>query len=234
MIVAGLVGALLAAIITVIALNFVAGEKQIQRKLEHRYTVDDPQFRRELGILLGPAIIDGNRVTNLENGDEIFPAMLDAVKAARHNITFETYIYWSGDIGRTFAEALAERARAGVEVHVLIDWVGSQKMEQALLDLMDEAGVQVERYHPLHWYHLGAHEQPHPPQAADRGRRGRLHRRRRHRRPVGRRRAASPITGAIRTTASRGRRSRRCRRRSWTTGSRPPARCCRARSTSRR
>ena len=95
MIVAGLVGALLAAIITVIALNFVAGEKQIQRKLEHRYTVDDPQFRRELGILLGPPIIDGNRVTNLENGVEIFPAMLDAVKAARHNINFETYIYWS-------------------------------------------------------------------------------------------------------------------------------------------
>ena len=55
MIMAGLVGALLAAIITVIALNFVAGEKQIQRKLEHRYTIDDPQFRRELGILLGPA-----------------------------------------------------------------------------------------------------------------------------------------------------------------------------------
>ena len=67
MITAGLVGALLAAIITVIALNFVAGEKQIQRKLEHRYTIDDPQFRRELGILLGPPIIDGNRVTNLEN-----------------------------------------------------------------------------------------------------------------------------------------------------------------------
>jgi len=154
MIVAGLVGALLAAIITAFALNFVAGEKQIERKLEHLYTIDDPQFRRELGILLGPTIIDANRVTNLENGIEIFPAMLGAVKAARHNINFETYIYWSGDIGRAFAEALAERARAGVEVQVLIDWVGSQKMEQALLDLMVEARVHVERYHPLHWYHL--------------------------------------------------------------------------------
>jgi len=39
-------------------------------------------------------------------------------------------------------------------VHVLIDWVGSQKMEQALLDMMLDAGVHVERYHPLHWYHL--------------------------------------------------------------------------------
>ena len=141
MVVAGLVGALLAAILTVIALNFVGGEKQIQRKLEHRYTIDDPQFRRELGILLGPPIVDGNRVTNLENGIDIFPAMLEAVQGARHNINFETYIYWSGDIGRQFAEALAERARAGVEVQVLIDWVGSQKMEQALLDLLVGAGV---------------------------------------------------------------------------------------------
>ncbi len=154
MIAAGLVGALIGAVLTVIALNFIAGEKQIQRKLEHRYAIDDPQFRRELGVLLGPPVIDGNRVTNLENGIEIFPAMLAAVKGARHNVNFETYIYWSGDVGREFAEALSERARAGVQVHVLIDWVGSQKMEQSLLDLLVEAGVHVERYHPLHWYHL--------------------------------------------------------------------------------
>jgi cardiolipin synthase len=153
-ILAGLAGALFAACITVLALNFVAGEKQIERRLQHRYTIDDVQFRRELGILLGPPIIDGNRITNLENGIEIFPAMLEAVKGARRNINFETYIYWSGDIGREFAEALSERARAGVEVQVLIDWVGSQRMEQALIDQMVEAGVHVERYHPLHWYHL--------------------------------------------------------------------------------
>ena len=154
MIVAGLVGALMAAVVTVIALNFITGEKQVQRKLEHRYAIDDAQFRRELGALLGPPIIDGNRVTNFENGIEIFPAMLQAVRAARHNVNFETYIYWSGDVGREFAEALSERARASIEVHVLIDWLGSQKMEQGLLDRMTEAGVHVERYHPLHWYQL--------------------------------------------------------------------------------
>ncbi len=154
MITAAIVGALIAAFITVIALNFVAGERQIQRKLEHLYAVDDPQFRHELGVLLGPPVIDGNHVGNLENGVEIFPAMLEAVQGARRNINFETYIYWSGEVGREFAEALAERSRVGVAVHVLIDWVGSQKMEQALLDTMTAAGVKVERYHPLHWYHL--------------------------------------------------------------------------------
>jgi cardiolipin synthase len=155
MIVAGLIGALLAIIATVIAMNFISAEKQIQRSLEHRYGVGDPQYRRELGAMLGPAMIDGNRIENLENGEQIFPAMLEAVRGARKTINFETYIYWSGRIGKEFADALSERARAGVKVHVLVDWVGSQKMDDTLADQMVQAGVEIQRYHPLHWYNLG-------------------------------------------------------------------------------
>ena len=155
MIYAALIGALVAIIITVVAMNFMSAEKQIQKSLEHRYGVSDPQFRRELGALLGPAIIDGNRIHNLENGGEIFPAMLDAVKSAKTSISFETYIYWSGEVGKEFAEALSERARQGVKVHVLLDWLGSQKMEESLVTQMKNAGVEIERYHPLHWYNLG-------------------------------------------------------------------------------
>jgi cardiolipin synthase len=154
LIIAGLIGAFAAILATVLALNFVSAEKEIQKPLEHRYGVAEPQFRRELGTLLGPAIIDGNRVQNFENGDEIFPAMLSAIRGAEHTITFESYIYWSGRIGREFAEALKERARAGVRVHVLIDWAGSQKMEERLTDEMEKAGIQVQRYHPLRWYNL--------------------------------------------------------------------------------
>jgi len=155
MVYAGLIGALVAIVITVVAMNFMSAERQIQKSLEHRYGVSDPQFRRELGTLLGPAIIDGNRVQNLENGGQIFPAMLDAVKSAKLSINFETYIYWSGEVGKEFAEALSERARQGVKVHVLLDWVGSQKMEESLVTQMKGAGVEIERYHPLHWYNLG-------------------------------------------------------------------------------
>ena len=151
---AALIGAVLAVGATIVALNFVTSESEIEKSLAHRYGVDDAQFRRELGILLGPPIVDGNRVQNFENGVEIFPAMLAAIQAARATITFETYIYWSGHVGRRFADALVERARAGVKVHVLLDWVGSQKMEQALLDDLVRAGVEVHKYHPLHWYHL--------------------------------------------------------------------------------
>ena len=155
MIIAGLIGALLAIVGTIVVMNFISAEKQIQRSLTHHYGIGDPQFRRELGIMLGPAIIEGNHIENLENGGEIFPAMLEAVRSAQRSINFETYIYWSGRIGKEFADALSERARQGVKVHVLIDWVGSQKMDDSLVDDMMAAGVEVQLYHPLHWYNLG-------------------------------------------------------------------------------
>ena len=105
-------------------------------------TYIDPQFLRAMGVLLGPPLLDGNRVTTLLNGDQIFPAMLQAIRSAQKTITFETYIYWSGTIGEEFAEALADRAKNGVKVHVILDWLGSQKMEEAQIDAMRKSGVE--------------------------------------------------------------------------------------------
>ena len=139
----------------VLAMNFATPEKKLERKIEHRYGINDPQFKRELGVLLGPSIVPGNTVKDLENGDEIFPAMLEAIRGAQRNINFETYIYWSGDIGKQFAEALAERARAGVTVNLLVDWVGAIKMDADLLKRMEDAGVTIHKYRPLKWYNLG-------------------------------------------------------------------------------
>ncbi len=140
--------------LTLVALNFSTHEQKITTRIPRLYGTDDPQFQRTMGVLLGPTIVPGNRVQTFNNGDEIFPAMLAAIRGAQQSVTFETYIYWSGQIGEDFAEALSERSRAGVRVHVLLDWVGSLKIEQALLDSMREAGVEIERYHPLRWYHL--------------------------------------------------------------------------------
>lgn len=138
----------------VLGLNFGRPEKRVEERIEHRYGTSDPQFLRAMGVLLGPAILPGNRVEYLENGDEIFPAMLAAIASAERTITFETYIYWSGTIGKEFADALADRARASVQVHVLLDWAGSGKMDAAVLEELRAAGVEVEKYHPLKWYHL--------------------------------------------------------------------------------
>ena len=140
--------------VTILFLNLRSGEKQIRYQLSHRFAVADPQFTRTMGQLLGPAILGGNRVKALQNGDEIFPAMLGAIASARETITFETYIYWSGEIGRKFSEALCERAKAGVKVHVLLDWVGTGKIETKYLEDLKAAGVEVERYHPLRWYSI--------------------------------------------------------------------------------
>lgn len=144
--------ALATALAMLVAMNFTRPEKRIEHRIEHLFGIDDPQFRREMATLLGPGILGGNRIVALQNGDEIFPAMLAAIRAARRTITFETYIYWSGDTGQEFADALAERARAGVKVHVMLDWVGSAKMKPELVVEMKAAGVEVERFHPLHWY----------------------------------------------------------------------------------
>ena len=141
-------------LVVILALNLTSGEKKIEHEIAHLYGAGEPQFMRSMGVLLGPAIAEGNQVVALQNGDEIFPAMLEAIRGAQQSITFETYIYWSGVIGEEFAEALAERARAGVGVHVLLDWVGAGKMDQPLLDRMESAGVEVVKYHPLRWYNL--------------------------------------------------------------------------------
>ncbi|MFN3436265.1 MAG: phospholipase D-like domain-containing protein [Acidovorax sp.] len=149
-----LVTALVTGALVLLALNFTAGEKKVQQQLPRLYNTASPQFERALGNLLGPGIVGGNEVTELLNGDQIFPPMLAAIQAARQSVTFETYIYWSGDIGKAFADALSERARAGVKVHVLLDWVGSAKMEESYLTEMKEAGVQIEKFHKPHWYNL--------------------------------------------------------------------------------
>ena len=110
---------------------------------------DVRRFRRTLEGLLGVPATDGNRVDVLRNGDEIFPAMFGAVGAATSTIDFLTFVYWVGDIGREFAEALAERARAGVRVRVILDALGAYDLEEDVIQTMNDAGVLVERFRPV-------------------------------------------------------------------------------------
>jgi cardiolipin synthase A/B len=142
-------------LVTLIALNLSSSERKIEHAVRPLYAAGDDEFVRSMGALLGPGIVRGNHVTSYLNGDQIFPAMLDAIRSARRTITFETYIYWSGEIGRAFSEALSERARAGVRVHVLLDWLGTGKMDREILDAMEESGAEVCKYHPLRWYTIG-------------------------------------------------------------------------------
>ena len=134
-----------------IAANLTLGDKKIDRSVPALYSVADPQFVRAMSVLLGPALLPGNRTRALVNGEQIFPDMLEAIRGARRSITFEMYIYWKGEIGEQFTAALAERARAGVKVHVIIDALGSQKIAKNVIERLKDAGAQVVLYNPVRW-----------------------------------------------------------------------------------
>lgn len=104
---------------------------------------------RYLEATLGIPFRDGNKVTILHNGDEIFPAMIAAISAAREEINLVTFIYWQGRVAEQFAGLLADKASEGVQVRVLLDAFGAAKMEHRLVQQMQEAGVQVSWFRPL-------------------------------------------------------------------------------------
>jgi len=105
--------------------------------------------RRVLEGILGVPATEGNQIDVLRNGDEIFPAMLDAIGAARHTIDLLTFVYWSGEIGRQFAEALSAKATEGLRVRVLLDAVGCGDMDDEDLAMMEGAGCDVRRFRPV-------------------------------------------------------------------------------------
>ena len=109
------------------------------------------RLRRRLEGLLGIPATEGNALTLLRNGDEIFPAMLEAVRGAERTIDFLTFVYWKGDIAREFAAALSERARSGVRVRVLLDAVGGRLIEADLLEDMERCGVELAWFRKPVW-----------------------------------------------------------------------------------
>jgi cardiolipin synthase len=114
--------------------------------------VGSPEFLRACEAITGAGVTVGSHAEKLINGDRIFPAYLETIRAARSTINCLTYVYWRGDIAQEVATALAERARAGVEVNVLLDAVGTAKMERGLVKMMREAGVNVALFRPLKPY----------------------------------------------------------------------------------
>jgi len=141
-------------VVVLVFLNLVGNGKTIEKVIPPLYAVSDASFERTMSNVLGPAILDGNQLTPLQNGDEIFPPMLKAIRSAKQTVNLESYIYWSGAIGHAFSDALSEQARAGVRTNLILDWAGSKDVDQHDLAQMRQAGVQVELYNPLRWYHL--------------------------------------------------------------------------------
>lgn len=123
--------------------------------LDHDLEVDSEEFLATIVGATGAPMVPGNRLDILNNGDEFYPAMLGDIATADLSITIEAYIYWSGDIGLKFARTLAERARAGVRVKILLDAFGSSDIGDDIVSQLESAGCQIAWYNPLRWYTLG-------------------------------------------------------------------------------
>lgn len=100
----------------------------------------------EAGV--GVVFRGGHKVEVLRNGTEIFPAMLEAIRSAEETIDFVTFVYWTGDVAREFANAFADRSRSGVRVRIILDAFGSAEMDESLIDEMAASGVAIERFRP--------------------------------------------------------------------------------------
>ncbi len=128
--------------------------RSLQEPVRLAYGPGDPAFPAALGPLLGAEFTGGNEVELLLNGDNFFPPMLDAIRAAQKTITLETYIWAPGVISDRFIEALTERARAGVKVHVLLDGMGTLKFRDDDRERLAVAGVEVIKYGRQHWWEI--------------------------------------------------------------------------------
>jgi cardiolipin synthase A/B len=115
----------------------------------------EPSFFPTLEAYASAPIVGGNRTEILLNGEQIFPAMLEAIRAAQYTITYAQYFYEDGPVSRDIAEALAERCRAGVGVNVLLDAFGTLSMPREYTDAMSRSGCHVAWFRPLTQYIFG-------------------------------------------------------------------------------
>lgn len=123
--------------------------------LDHEFATDSTDFMTTIAGATGVPFTQGNRIDLLNNGDEFYPVMLREIASAHTSITIEAYIYWEGEIGRTFAEALADKARSGVKVKILLDAIGSSSIGNDILEILESADCQIAWYNPIHWYTIG-------------------------------------------------------------------------------
>ncbi len=122
--------------------------------LDHDFAIESSEFLSSVAGATNTPFMSGNRINILNNGDQFYPAMLEAIGQSRDTITIEAYIYWAGDIGMKFADAIAEKARSGVTVKILLDAVGSPNIGDRILEKLESSGCQVRWYHPVSWYSI--------------------------------------------------------------------------------
>jgi cardiolipin synthase len=149
---AGIIGAL------VVTFVYITVAANVEANHQDR-VISVPQIGPELDAFLrslhgaaGECMIEGNEVELLQNGDEIFPPMLEAIRGSRSTIHFSTYVYWAGAVPREFAKALSDAARRGVMVRLVLDKEGTYLMPRELVNQMRDAGCKVTWFRRMRWF----------------------------------------------------------------------------------
>jgi cardiolipin synthase A/B len=137
-----------------VAVVLLLVQDQVTLHLRSAVGAAEPEHPAYLAGLLGVQLTDGNRFTVHTNGEQIFPAMLAAIDRAQRRVSFETYIYESGEMAEAFTRAFARAARRGVRVHLVIDAVGGSGIDREHLQQLEEAGCRVARFNTLRWYSI--------------------------------------------------------------------------------
>ncbi len=145
---------ILGAIFLVWLLLVVIFTPGIDYEVSGQVDIEHPDFVRLLQSTCQAAVHEGNRVDILTNSVAFYPAMLAAIRAAETSVNVECYIFEPGGIGDEFVDALAERAKAGVRVMIVVDAIGSSRLRGPGLSRLLDAGCSVERYQRVTWYRL--------------------------------------------------------------------------------
>jgi cardiolipin synthase A/B len=140
--------------VAILALALLFAQDQETLRIESPLAAADPAFPDYVAALTGSGVTRGDEYQILTNGVQILPAMLDAIRQARHRISFESYIYDSGAVAADFTTALADAASRGVEVRVIVDAVGAGTMDRSHAERLQAAGVEIGTFNPLRWYSI--------------------------------------------------------------------------------
>jgi cardiolipin synthase len=138
----------------VIALGLLFAQDQVTLTVRSAISAEGTQHPDYIASLVGTELSRGNAFEVLTNGVQMFPSMLGAINGARRRISFETYIYDTGDIANQFTHALEQAARRGVKVNVVVDAVGASSMEKEHLERLRQAGCRVAQFNTPAWYSL--------------------------------------------------------------------------------
>ena len=145
---------ILLGLAVLVALGLLLAQDQDTLHIRSGVSAGDPRHPSYTAALLGADLQRGNAYDVLTNGDQIFPAMLEAIKGATRRISFETYIFDTGEIATQFTAAFEAAARRGVRVQIVVDSVGASTMEAEHVDRLRRAGCHVAQFNTPRWYSL--------------------------------------------------------------------------------